>query len=339
MAFPADTKVLTKGGWKRIEDVSGRDKLLTRNFIGDAQFTQPFAIKKKHYTGEMISGGQKNYKFKVTPEHEVVYSDRYKKVIKSTAKDVPASVEHRLKHRSRYSTERYMTTQVIKNGGHVYSIDTLDWYKFVGYYLRRGSMDKKRTRIILSLDKKNPQKDIDMICPVLDNMGLQYFITDRNLLIISQKSNIAEKVARMLGARARKDMHVPDKMIHNATLEQGKALIDIFIRASRHDGTGIDTIVQFSTSNKRLIDSLEILGLLCGYTVTYLLIKPAGTKVPRGVTKRDTYAVYVRESVTDVSIMRKKKSDYDGKVIEIDMFEDQLLIKEDGLLPVWMKPK
>ena len=55
MAFPADTKVLTNRGWKKIEDVGGHDRVLTRNFLGDAQFTKPFAIKKKSYSGEIIS--------------------------------------------------------------------------------------------------------------------------------------------------------------------------------------------------------------------------------------------------------------------------------------------
>jgi hypothetical protein len=143
----------------------------------------------------------------------------------------------------------------------------------------------------------------------------------------------------MLGSRARKEMYVPDKMIYNSTIEQGSALIETFIKASRQDGTGVEGMVQFSTTNTKLISSLEILGLLSGYTISSILAKPAGTKVPAGQTKKDSYAVYVRKSVNEVSIIRKKKQDYDGKVYEIDMFEDQLLIREDGSLPLWMKPK
>ncbi len=339
MAFPANTKVLTPCGWKNIEDVGGRDKLLTRNFIGDAQFTQPFAIKKKQYDGKLISGGQKKYQFKVTPEHEVVYTNKGGDIISSTAKDVPAKRENRLKHRSRYNTERYFTLQKIRRGDFEYTVETLDWYKFVGYFLRRGLIDKSRKQVRLMLDRQNPQKDIDLICPVLDRLGLVWNLTPPAIIVLSQKSNIGEKLTRSLGARARKNMYVPDKMIYNATFEEGKALIEMFLRASRHDGSGIKDTVQFTTSNTKLIDSLEILGLLCGYTISSMLAKPAGTKVPMGETKRDSYIVYVRESVKEVSIIRKEEHDYSGKVYELDMFEDQLLIKEDGSLPVWMKPK
>lgn len=339
MAFIAGTKVLTNSGWKNIEDVGGRDRVLVRNFLGDAQFTQPFAVKKSDYSGKLISGGSTNYQFKVTPEHTIVYTDKNGKIRKTTAEKVPTRRENSLKHRSRYSTDTYLRPQKIKVGDFEYTVDTLDWYRLVGFVLRRGRVDKNRTRLFLALDKKNVKKDIDLICPVLDRMGLEWTFTKPNLVVVSQKSNIANKLAVMLGTKTRKDMYVPDKMIYNSTLEQARALIETFVLTSRKDGTWNGENVQFSTSNTKLIDSLEILGLLSGYTISRLLHRPAGAKVPRGVTKRDTYVVYIRKSVNEISIIRKKEHDYNGKVFEIDMFEDQLLIREDQCLPVWMKPK
>lgn len=339
MAFLTGTKVLTTSGWKNIEDIGGRDRVLVRNFIGDAQFSQPFAIRKRAYSGKIVSGGSKNYQFRVTPDHEVVYTNKKGDIVKTTAAKVPAKRENRLKHRSRYSTDTYLTSQKIKYGDSERTIDTLDWYKLVGYVLRKGLIEKNRARVILTLDKKNPKKDMDLICPVLDNMGLVWNFTEPNLIVISRKCNLAEKLARMLGSRIRKKMYIPDKMIYNSSIEEGRALIDTFIRASRRDGEGVEDTVQFSTTNTKLIDSLEILGLLCGYTISSILARPAGTKVQAGQTKRDTYVVYVRNSVNEVSIVREKKLDYDGKAYELDMFEDQLLIKEDDSLPLWMKPK
>lgn len=339
MAFPADTKVLTNRGWKKIEDVGGHDRVLTRNFLGDAQFTKPFAIKKKSYSGEIISGGSYKYQFKVTPDHEIVYTDKHGKIIATNAKDVPAKRENKLKHKSRYSPDGYLTPQKLKYEDRAYTIDNLDWYKLVGFVLRRGGMDGKRTRLTLALDKDNVKKDMDLICPVLDRMNLKWTFTEPNLIVISQKYNIAYKLSFVLGSKTRRKMYVPDKMIYNSSVEEGRALIEMFIRTSRRDGEGIDTTTQFATSNTKLIDSLEILGLLCGYTISRIVAKPAGTKVGAGVTKRDSYAVYVRKSVNEISIIRKDKINYSGKVYEIDMFEDQLLIKEDNSLPIWMKPK
>lgn len=339
MAFHAETKVLTTSGWKNISEIGGHDRVLTRNFLGDAQFTKPFAIKKSDYSGKMIAGGQKNYQFKVTPDHEIVYTNKAGDVKVSTAKDVPARRDNSLKHRSRYSPDGYLITQKIKYMDREYSIDTIDWYKLVGFVLRRGGIDKNRVRLRLALDKKNPKKDMDLICPVLDRLNLKWTFTEPNLIVISQKCNIAYKLSLVLGSRTRKKMYIPDKMIYNSTVESGTALIDMFIRTSRHDGDGVDGTTQFATTNTKLIDSLELLGLLSGYTISKLLTKPAGTKVSDRKTKRDSYTVYVRKSVNEISIIRKKQSDYNGKVYEIDMFEDQLLIKEDESLPVWMKPK
>lgn len=339
MAFPAETNVLTTKGWKKIADIGGHDRVLTRNFLGDAQFAKPFAIKKKDYSGEIISGGSYKYQFKVTPNHEIVYTDKHGNVISTNAEDVPAKRDNKLKHKSRYSPDGYLTPQKIKYEGRGYTIDNLDWYRLVGFVLRRGGMDGKRTRLTLALDKDSVKKDMDLICPVLDRMNLKWTFTEPNLIVISQKYNIAYKLSLVLGSKTRKKMYVPDKMIYNSSVEEGRALIEMFIRTSRRDGESVDTTTQFATSNTKLIDSLEILGLLCGYTISKIVAKPAGTKVPKGVTKRDSYAVYVRRSVNEISIIRKDKIDYSGKVYEIDMFEDQLLMKEDGSLPIWMKPK
>lgn len=339
MAFIPGTKVLTVGGWKNIEDVGGRDRVLVRNFLGDAQFTQPFAIKKRDYSGKLISGGSTSYQFKVTPEHTIVYTDKHMNVITTTAEKVPATKDTNLKHRSRYSTDTYLPSQKIKMGDFEYTVDTLDWYKLCGFVLRRGRIDKSKTRLFLALDKTNIKKDMNLICPVLDRMGLAWNFTEPNYVVVSQKSNIANKLAFMLGSKKRKTMYVPDKMIYSSTLEQARALIEMFVLTSRRDGTWNGENIQFSTSNTKLIDSLEILGLLSGYTISKLLVKPAGTKLAAGETKRDSYFVYVRRSVKEISIIRKKKHDYTGKVYEVDIFEDQLLIKEDKCLPVWMKPK
>lgn len=339
MAFVEGTKVLSEKGWKNIEDVGGTDRLLVRNFLGDAQFEKPFAVKKKTYSGEIISGGSKTCKFRITPEHEIVYTDRKGRIHKTTADKVVGKRGTYLKHRSRYSPDRYILPQKIKNGNYTYEIDKLDWYKLCGFVLRKGQISKYGTRLILPLDKQNPQKDMDLICEVLDRLNLEWNFTEPNLIVISQKSNIALKLARVLGSRFRKQMYIPDKMLYNASIEDGQALIDMFIRASRRDGEGVENTVQFSTTNMKLIESLEILGLLCGYTISYILAKPAGTKVPAGVTKNDSYAVYVRKSVNEVSMTNKKEVAYTGKVYEIDMFNDQLLMKEHGCSPIWMKPK
>lgn len=338
MAFLAETKVLTTKGWKNISEVGGHDRVLVRNFLGDAQFVQPFAIKKREYSGPAIRAGSTKYKFTVTPEHTVVYKNKNGDMIQSTATEVPAKRENRLKHRSRYSTDTYLRPQIIKGDGFEYQVDTLDWYKLVGYVLRRGKIEKRRDRLVLMLDKKNPQKDMELICPILQNMRLQWTFIKPDTINLYRNTNIANKLAVMLGSRIRKNMYIPDKMVYGATLEEARGLIEMFVRTSRQDGT-FDGSVQFSTSNVKLIDSLEILGLLSGYTISNILARKAGSKVPRGVTKRDTYVVYIRKSVNEFSVITKEELNYNGKVYELDIFEDQVLIKDNECQPVWMKPK
>jgi hypothetical protein len=339
MAFAEGTLVLTKKGWKKIEDIGGTDKLLTRNFLGDAQFSQPFAVKKKSFDGEIIRGGSKTYQFRVTPDHQIVYTDKHRNIRKTTAEELNPGRSTYLKHRSRYSPDSYLPTQKLKVGDYIYEVDTLDWYKFVGYVLRRGSIEEGYKRMLLALDKQGVEKDLNLISGILNNLRIKWTFVEPNIITISQKFNVGKKLSLLLGSRIRKKMRIPNNMIYNTSIENGSALIETFIKTSRRDGKGVEKTVQFSTTNKNLIDSMEILGLLCGYTISWIVAKPAGTKVPKGVTKRDSYAVYVRKSNKEVSILEKNKVSYNGKVYEVDMFQDQLLIKDGECSPIWMKPK
>ena len=339
MAFIAETEVLSDTGWKKIEDIAGQDRILVRNFLGDAQFLKPFAIRRKKYDGRVILGGSKHYSFKVTPTHEIVYTDKNDKQFKAIADGVSVHSGNYLQHRSRYYPQNNFPQQFIKTGNIDNSIENVDWYKLVGYVLRKGRIDTQKDRLFLSLDKDNLKKDMDLICGVLDNMGLEWTFVEPKTIVVSQKSNIANKLVIALGSRPRKNMHIPDKMIYNSTTEYATALLETFMRASRKDGKGVDKILQFTTSNKKLIKSMEILGLLSGYTVSSRLIRLAGYKIPAGVTKRNSYAVYIRKSMNEVNITVKRNEQYLGTVYEIDIFEGQVMTRVEGSLPIWMQPK
>lgn len=339
MAFIAETKVLSDTGWKKIEDIAGKDRILVRNFLGDAQFSKPFATRKRKYNGGVILGGSKHYSFEVTPQHEIIYTGRRDNQFRTNAKDVPARRGNYLQHRSRYYPQNDFPQQFIRTGDLDNTIEVVDWYKLVGYVLRKGRIDTQKDRLFLSVDKDNPKKDMDLICGVLNNMGLEWTFVKPKTVVVSQKSNIANKLAIALGSRRRRYMYIPDRMLYNSTTEYATALIETFMRTSRKDGQGVKKTLQFSTSNTKLIKSMEILGLLSGYTVSSLLTKPAGYKVPKGVTKRDSYTVYIRKSVNEVSISTKEEKEYSGNVYEIDIFEGQVMTKVEGSLPIWMQPK
>jgi len=119
MAFVADTKVLSKSGWKLIGEISGQDQILVRNFLGDAQFSQPFAIRKKQHDGIVLAGGSDHYSFEVTPDHKIIYTNDKGKQFESNARDVPSGKRTLLHHRSRYYPQDDFFKQFVKTGSSI----------------------------------------------------------------------------------------------------------------------------------------------------------------------------------------------------------------------------
>lgn len=117
MGFIEGTKVFTNSGFKNIEDISGRDKVLVRNFIGDAEFIQPFALKKKSYSGEIIKIGGSNWSFSVTPNHIIQLSDDNYDPPRNElipAKQVEVNKHHRIHRKFRYLLPDDAPKEIIK---------------------------------------------------------------------------------------------------------------------------------------------------------------------------------------------------------------------------------
>ena len=348
MGFIQGTPIFTNSGWKNIEEISGQDKVLVRNFIGDAEFIQPFALKKKKYEGEIVKIGARNWSFSVTPDHRVVYDrDRgaqgkhYESVL---AKDMVARPHFRIFRKFKYMfpDEPKKETIIIRDDFKRYvTISDYDWYKLVGYVLTRGFIRMKpgKPMVFLFLDEDRIEEEILILGDILDRIGVgwhvQYSEKTRPKIVVSSRNTLASRLVTRLGASKRKEMYLPDKMVYNSSKELSKLLIDTIIDAS---GQKDRERVQLVTTNKRFIDTLSLLGTLAGYSMRNSLMFEAGTETARGVTKKDSYIFNIFPPVDSYAPKYVKKVSYTGAVYEIDLFEGQVYVKE-GSMPVWVNPK
>lgn len=345
MSFIAGTKILTDTGWKNIETIAGRDKVLVRNFAGDAEFIQPFALRKRDYNGEVVKLSGRWWSFSVTPDHDVVY------LKKGTEKVEPAEEykidQHKyLWRKFRYNTpQNYLQEYFISDRGMgtSNSINDNDWYTLVGYVVRRGEISKRGKQWALFIHP-NPNRlgeEMEEIGRLLDRIGVEWSVVKngkRTSVFVSTKNNLATKLKYHLGTRKRADMFLPDKMVFNSSKDNARTLIETIIRSS---STSINdkSVYQWSSSNKKLIDTLEIMGAFAGYTISHRLARPKGYKLPKGVTKRASYNVYIRDSMNKTSPTSKNVVKYSGSVYQVDIFSGQVFIKYDNGLPIWMNPE
>lgn len=337
--FVADTQIFTDSGWKPINKIGGKDRVLVRNFLGDAEFMQPFAVKKKKWNAELIRIGAKDWSFSVTPDQLVVYEiDSSGKFRNVPAKDFVITPHNKIHRKFKYFTADDLCREQIRIrdefGTRTTQISHQDWYKLVGYVLQRGFIRMKRGKpmVWLFLDEDNIEEEKIIIGDILDRIGLRWHLQHsdktRAKIVVSSKNTLAARLITRLGSPRRKDMSLPDKMVYNSSRELTKLLFETFMQQRN----------QFATTNKALIDSLTLMGTLGGYSVRSLIKTPAGTEIVNGVTEKDSYLLHIRGISEVYSAKYKKKQLYSGYVYGIDIFEGQVYVKQ-GSMPVWMSPK
>lgn len=324
-----DTQIFTNSGWKNIQDLSGNDKVLVKNFIGDAELIQPFAVKKKKYDGEVLKIGAKSWSFTVTPDHENLDD---KKIVR----------------RFRYMFPDDPSKEIIKIFGDFgpkhSTISHEDWYKLVAYVLMRGFIKTGygRPMLYLFLEEDRVEEEVRILGDILDRIGVywhvQYSEKTRPKVVVSSKNTLAARLVTRLGSNKRKEMFLPDKMIYSSTKELAKLLIETIIAASIKPDTKRGVVFQISTTNMKLIDSLTLLGTLSGYSIRHVLKSRAGTPAPKGFTQKDAYILQISGTTAEYSFIYKKKSLYSGYVYGINLFDGQVYVKE-GAMPVWVSPK
>ncbi len=327
--FIADTQIFTDSGWKKIQDISGQDRVLVKNFISDAEFIQPFALKKRHYDGEVIKAGAKDWSFTVTPDHKNAENKEFSRHFKYMFSDDPK--------------KEYIT--IFDDFGKRYvTINEYDWYKLVGFVLMRGFIyrDQKRPMLWLFLEEDRVEEEIKILGDLFDRIGIswhvQYSEKTRPKFVVSSRNTLARRLVTRLGSYKRKEMFLPKIMLYQSSKELSKLLMDTIIDTSIRPDTERKHVFQLSTTNKALLDSLTILGTLSGYSVRIVLNNKAGSPAFKGVTKKDSYILQISDPVKVYSRKYLKKTVYSGYVYGIDIFDGQVYVKE-GSKPIWMNPK
>lgn len=345
--FVADTKVFTNSGWKKISDISGKDKVLVKNFIGDAEFIQPFALKKRQYDGEIVKFGSKDWNFSVTPEHNIVYFTKETPHL-SSAGDMKAKIHHKIHRKFKYMFSDTPNREYVhiynEFGKSTVTISDRDWYTIVGFVLTRGFIyrGQKRPMLWLFLEEANVEKEIALLGDIFDRIGLPWHVQHsektRPKFVVSSKNTLAYRLRTRLGSYTRKDMSLPDRMIYQSSRELTKLLIDTIIDTSIKPDTKRTDHYQLVTTNIDLIEDLELMGTLGGYSLRHKLKNKVGEPAFMGEIKKNSYVLHISSPVSSYTISYVKKLDYSGYVYALDLFDGEIYVKE-GLSPIWVKPK
>lgn len=350
MAFAEGTQIFTNKGFKNIEDIAGHDKVMVRNFIGDAEFIQPFALKKRKYEGEIVQVGGGNWNVIVTPEHKIMYNlNEYGDIAKYRyvpAGEMTISREFKLHRKFRYMLMDEPAKEIIKIrddlGERRATISNEDWYVLMAYVLTRGYIRREGNKytLLFYIKKGNVEKDTKIVGGILDQYGIPWSLSKsaQDVIVVSSRNTIAARMITRLGSVKRKDMYLPAKVVYNSPRALIRLLVETIISNSMNPGSKRGFVYQLSTTNTKLIDTLLIMGTIGGYSMTKYLKEKAGTPSKFGVSKRDSYSLKISTGHDTYAPKYIKKSDYLGYVYEIDLFDGQVYAR-GGSMPVWIDPK
>lgn len=337
MSFITGTPILTNSGWKNIEDISGHDKILVRNFLGDAEFIQPFALKRKQYSGDVLTFGKKRWNITITPDHIIEY------VLANAGIDI-GPVKHNAASDIIYNPKnmimrdfRYIggdtTATMLRVNDKQKALSLEDWVTLLAYTLSCGKMTKKITKV--NLEFNIPSDDV-ILCNILNYNDISW--SEKNGKIrVDNNNNLAAKLIRALGSHKKHSMYLSNQLVFELPLMYRKIFMEKFMKLGMCRMVGQDRWM-LATINKKLIDSVELFGYLSGYSVTYRLVVSSGDKIFKSIAKHNGYQMFIHTPKKSVSLAKPLIEKYDGYVYSIDIFEGQVYTNS-GSVPVWLSPK
>lgn len=329
MAFAAETKILTSTGWKLICDLSGRDKVLVRNFLGDAEFTQPFALRKSQYEGEILNFGNKDWGVSLTPDHKLVYNEPNKLGVSKPvlASEMQANHGEIFFRKFRYNQSGKTHEKILLDGRTIY-ISMEDWYTILAYTVLFAFIEKRKNGYIYYTTETDK---LMKLCNIFDMIGIRWQKVERKTtkptIFIKNESNLTSKVMRYVGARARRDMRIPDKAIYGASASLLRHFIDEIVRLAASPIKERPGQFILKMTNRNVTRNIEMMCLLGGYGFS------SYDYGVRGVQMR-----ILTDPIKHWKIREIKKDLYSGPVYSLDLF-DGLVYVTDKSFPVWMSPK
>lgn len=348
--FTADTEVFTDTNWKKIGDISGKDKLLVRNFIDEASFIKPYSLRRQEYSGGVVELSGTRWAVNVTPDHVVPYSYEGRnglKYRKRPALMVRGDGYHMASRKFRFVNDNDYTVEnieIIRDGvKHRTRINTEDWFRLCGYVICRGQLVKaspKRPILRIFLDKQKMDQEIILLGGILDRIGIPWSVIPQNgshYIRVGTRNGLSTRLHYRLGSMTRKEMFIPDKMIQSS-----RHLVDILLDSIMEATTRIDTPKDRNfllfTPNTNLIKSLDNLSTL--WHMSFSANKRAEAGEVHGLyeLQNDSYCVQIGKGTNNPKVRSVKPKEYSGTLYDIHLFDGQIYARTEGG-GIWVNPK
>lgn len=316
--FDGKAEVLTPEGWIRLEEYGGQNVLqVDQNMNGS--FVRPKQYIVKRHIGKMVKveiGG--NYETYTTDDHNLVFIDNKKRVLKkqaiekiSTAYHVPTAINFNSLEHKQWTNDMFALYIAVSADG------TIDFRKNT-YYNKAKS--ERYVRIAIPLQRK-----IDRLREILNNLRIEF--TDNKDCRGYQ--SICFHCPEWL-----KSKFLPYWFATETTIEQKKFIIEEMVK---WDGNKVKGRNQYEYTSvlKHNADVIQLVATMCGYMSTIMSKQSGGNG---DFIKGYCYKVSILLGKHNVSTQQFEKhkivTEVDQRVYCVTVDTGMILVRQNNKISV-----
>ncbi len=333
--FDTETEILTEDGWKNCDGLREGDIGLSVNLTTN-QVERDIIQKvfKYDYNGEICRvKTPKKLDFVFTPTHRVVYRQKIGGAEwKWNDKLLVESIENigryhiSLPHFGNWLGTSQETIQMGE-----FTFKTKLWFEYFGRFLGDGYLSERSANIY---ENTKQTERIKNLCKIIKKLGFTpkiYEVPEKHSLTISiHDAKFCDSLRALLNNKTHsKDRNIPKNYLNFSSSEL-KYLLKGMMESDGSDYKSGEKV--YSTINKSLSDSFQLLALRCGYncTITNGISKGFGKKTPYYLCVLSGFRQKKSSYVISKQFDHVVKERYDGKVWCASTRNTTLIIRRHG---------
>lgn len=341
------TEVLTDRGWMFFCDLSGQERLLTRDPITErCEYHKPIALHRSRRRGIMYRYQRRGCNFCVTPNHRMIHRmsqpgkpGGYSEWREAEIQDIPWRNWHIPR---RVVWEGVEPTEfAIPNDGHRHARELRmpiePFLQFLGWYFSEGSSAWNRGHVTYVTITQKSDEVRREIADIIRAIGFR----PRDCITATTPQvhvggPACSQLARWLVQFGRKSI---EKRLPDFLRTLSPRLIEIFLQAFMR-GDGYDkpgTRGVFYTSSPAMADGLHELCVLAGTNAGIYKRALVGAKAPNGYARHDGYVIQRSPVDSQIKIRREHLEPirYDGMVYCATVPPHHSMLTRRGSCVMW----
>lgn len=323
--YSADTDILTKNGWKKFNELSPNDMVLTYNINQKvAEYQTPTRHFAYPYTGKMYVQKNRRLKTCVTPNHKVLVSwdCNYNKLEKPRLLEARQIEGKPMAYLLAADCNEgkgsdYFVLPEVKAGKHKHffparTIPMDNWLKFLGWYVSEGNCYELQKTGNCTIALTTYYRAEEAIA-VMRAIGLSP--TKKKHHIVATSRQLYEYL-KLLGKSHDKYIPLEIKCLHPKHLAiLLKSLLDG--DGNKHSKNGW----RYTTTSQKLADDVQEIAIKCGMAASVSL------------EEDKFYRVYISTTRTAQCNLDQNKSkwiDYDGMIYDVEVSNSVVMVRQNG---------